>query len=1301
MPEIKNTFLKSKMNKDLDARLLPNGEYRDGQNISISKSEGSDVGALENIRGNILVTDFGLTNTSLEIIGIHSDVKNNRIFCFITNFSDSSGGENINLHANDFINAECYIAMYEVNNNSYTILVSGRFLNLSKTHRVYNVNILEDLLFWTDNRNQPRKINIGVAMANTSYYNSEDLISVLKYNPYNSIKFVENTTYDYTTSSSSDTSYTSTLINETDEFLTPHLSIPADVSRGSTGTHFLDFNSGSSFNSVSSSFDLSEYLPAFNTTTRQPKIRVTNDTRKGSGEYIVFNYSLSGNWTVAIATKEDPYTRVDLPSSWESGDVYSFSLENPYYNPSFRGDEKYLEDKFVRFSYRFKYLDSEYSLMAPFTQPAFIPKQYGSFLEGDEDRTKESTIVDFFENQVTSVGLTIDLPYDYNQLYDKLGIDKIDILLKESENNNVYVVETIDREDFQNYIGGSLRGNLTTKGGIPISATNSIIVNNAGADGIYRPIVVTSGNGKKLILEVEISAGQIIRITVLSSGTGFQVGDTITIPAGELSQNSSVPSDPVNIPVEIDFLNAALDNQFLYYYKSQKPYKVIEESEIIRVSDKAPIRAFSQEATGNRVMYGNFIDRQDAPEKLDYSISVGKKFSNTTSVKEYPVHNLKQNRTYQVGVVLLDRYGRSSNVLLNDNIFNSTATGVKESSIFNPYNNSGIYFEQYWPGDNLKVSFNSIIPEDNIYSLSNPTGWYSYKIVVKQTEQEYYNVYVPGTLSGKINWNPDASADWTSSPTVAKTRPFFNNLYSTANIPLFSDNINKVPRNLNEVGPEQTDYLSDTLLYNRVNPNAGSYTVNIYNTQTSSSDAISKIEISSIKQHRELGDWATTKGQFYPGQLEDNTASSNIKVEPWYPFVWGYGTSSPYPLPTTSGSQGVLFEDLFLKAGENPYIATLSSDYRLGTTPGYNFVDVSGKYTRGISSTYDSVAIYETNPTVSKLEVLWETSTSGLISDINKEIRDSVAGAQSRLSSFNFILNEVNPTGTVAIDNPFAAVDVSGNLATDEFATMQLIDVVDDTNTSRINDFNLIQYTAGSPGQSPTWNITSNREFAYLGSNFLNRRFRFKLRSTVFNQLTDYTYPDLSLAPAQLQNTKPFITPESGGSSQRPVKSIRTNLTDFWEENTIGSNGGPGSISSRNGEVASNAVAKTAFEIVDFRNFDISNGSIVTALKKDELKINIVSIRRRTFESGVTPPNIINEYNLDNFIVDSTGYRIISNPNSPPRFGATRVQPFVYPNQWSATGYVISYTLDENWSGGLSSDEYELIVQVYSRANQN
>jgi hypothetical protein len=88
MSEIKNTFLKSKMNKDLDSRIIPNGEYRDAKNVSISTSEGSDVGALENIRGNFSLTNFGLTDLNLEVIGTVVDTAKNRIYFFITNFVD-------------------------------------------------------------------------------------------------------------------------------------------------------------------------------------------------------------------------------------------------------------------------------------------------------------------------------------------------------------------------------------------------------------------------------------------------------------------------------------------------------------------------------------------------------------------------------------------------------------------------------------------------------------------------------------------------------------------------------------------------------------------------------------------------------------------------------------------------------------------------------------------------------------------------------------------------------------------------------------------------------------------------------------------------------------------------------------------------------------------------------------------------------------------------------------------------------------------------------------------------------------
>ena len=65
------------MNKDLDDRLIPNGEYRDANNISVGKSEDDDIGALENILGNTLVQVSNTGNPNLEIIGYFTDNNNN------------------------------------------------------------------------------------------------------------------------------------------------------------------------------------------------------------------------------------------------------------------------------------------------------------------------------------------------------------------------------------------------------------------------------------------------------------------------------------------------------------------------------------------------------------------------------------------------------------------------------------------------------------------------------------------------------------------------------------------------------------------------------------------------------------------------------------------------------------------------------------------------------------------------------------------------------------------------------------------------------------------------------------------------------------------------------------------------------------------------------------------------------------------------------------------------------------------------------------------------------------------------
>ena len=43
MPEIKANFLKGKMNKDADERVLPAGEYKDALNIQVGVAENGDA----------------------------------------------------------------------------------------------------------------------------------------------------------------------------------------------------------------------------------------------------------------------------------------------------------------------------------------------------------------------------------------------------------------------------------------------------------------------------------------------------------------------------------------------------------------------------------------------------------------------------------------------------------------------------------------------------------------------------------------------------------------------------------------------------------------------------------------------------------------------------------------------------------------------------------------------------------------------------------------------------------------------------------------------------------------------------------------------------------------------------------------------------------------------------------------------------------------------------------------------------------------------------------------------------------
>jgi hypothetical protein len=321
MAEIKNSFLKSKMNKDLDDRLIPNGEYRDARNISVGRSEDDDIGALENVKGNTLVP--GTNVGTLQVIGYLTNNNSETIYLFLTNNSTASPG------------TSHYI--YKYFNSSYTKILEGSFLNFSADNYITGVNLVENLLFWTDNRNQPRKINVNKPFG---YYFKENQISVAKYNPYEPIELLKTIT----------AAGVSTGVNLVLTTANPLIK---------KGMSVVVKN-----NSNVQKVDADKYIYVTNVSGTAVTLNVQPTDESGN------NYNIVNTDTITF-----------LVTTMTGKDItYDFNDGNDW-----PGDPDFLQDLFVRFSYRFKFDDQEYSVMAPFTQPTFIPQQKGYFLEGNED----------------------------------------------------------------------------------------------------------------------------------------------------------------------------------------------------------------------------------------------------------------------------------------------------------------------------------------------------------------------------------------------------------------------------------------------------------------------------------------------------------------------------------------------------------------------------------------------------------------------------------------------------------------------------------------------------------------------------------------------------------------------------------------------------------------------------------------------------------------------------------------------------------------------------------------------------
>ena len=162
MTKIARNFVAGKMNKVVDQRLIPEGEYIDAMNIRMGDTEKSEIGVIENSKGNTLLTTLQFNgiplSTNAKCIGAIEDSANETIYWFVHDSLFDIAGDTYKMDMIVSYNISNQILTYHV--VSINILTDITVLNFDYTHTITGVNIIEDLLFFTDDYNPPRFINI-------------------------------------------------------------------------------------------------------------------------------------------------------------------------------------------------------------------------------------------------------------------------------------------------------------------------------------------------------------------------------------------------------------------------------------------------------------------------------------------------------------------------------------------------------------------------------------------------------------------------------------------------------------------------------------------------------------------------------------------------------------------------------------------------------------------------------------------------------------------------------------------------------------------------------------------------------------------------------------------------------------------------------------------------------------------------------------------------------------------------------------------------------------------------------------
>jgi hypothetical protein len=320
----------------------------------------------------------------------------------------------------------------------------------------------------------------------------------------------------------------------------------------------------------------------------------------------------------------------------------------------------------------------------------------------------------------------------------------------------------------------------------------------------------------------------------------------------------------------------------------------------------------------------------------------------------------------------------------------------------------------------------------------------------------------------------------------------------TAHTVLLNDNINKIPRDLVEVGPDQKQYRSSVELFGRVE--------NLLDN---------------------VAPYYATNKQYYPAKKADVAStiasSSDLNFLP---------TNNPANLYGTASNN-------FYQLNTTPIIARISTVNKIGVIASNQSSPVAPLAQDTMNP---FLSVYETAPVVSLLDIFWETSSSGLISDLNADVLTG-SDAAVGFDSLEFIHREFqNPLGLDGPDNYgnqnspyitgyFLPVNSLGVTITVDSMSMSVVDL---TGANRSGDFELVKVPILPPTpESGKFTIKIKNPFTFLINASTKENYIF-----TFNIIDSANGNTTLTAINSLSNSLPII---SYPTLQSPVEVFNIN----------------------------------------------------------------------------------------------------------------------------------------------------------------